>query len=104
MGESRGSAPAGLRPFVVVQNDASNQSRMGTVMVCALTSNLNRAAAPGNVKLEAGEAGLPRPSVVLVSQIFSVDKEDLGGKMGALSSRRILEIVDGLKMLLEPTD
>jgi mRNA interferase MazF len=55
---------------VVIQNNIFNRSRINTVVVCALTSNLHRANAPGNVPLEPSEANLPKQSVVVVSQIF----------------------------------
>jgi mRNA interferase MazF len=74
LGEPTGSEPGYLRPYVVIQNNALNSSRIKTVIVCALTSNLRRAAGQGNVLLEVGEANLPDQSVVNVSQIFTVDK------------------------------
>src|SRR5688572_28263517 len=60
-------------PHVVVQEDVFNHSRIGTVIVCALTSNLRRATEPGNVLLDPGEGALPRQSVVVVSQISCVE-------------------------------
>jgi len=89
---------------VVIQNNVFNRSRIRTVVVCALTSNLKRAAAPGNVLLERGEANLPKQSVVNVSQIFTVDKSDLGEKVGTLSSQRVQEILDGIRLLTEPRE
>lgn len=83
-------------PHVVVQDDVFNRSRITTVIVCATTSNLRRMTEPGNVLLDAGEGGLPRPSVVLVSQITSVDKARLGERIGALSSDRVDRILAGL--------
>ena len=84
-------------PHVVVQEDLFNHSRVATVVVCALTSNLGRASWPGNALLEAGEAGLPKQSVVVVSQIFSVEKARLGEKIGSLSEVRVEEILSGLR-------
>jgi mRNA interferase MazF len=72
------------------------------VVVCALTSNLNRATAPGNVLLDAAEAGLPKQSVVNVTQLFTVDRTDLAEKIGALSPTRIREVLSGIDLLLEP--
>lgn len=97
-----GSEPAYRHPHVVIQNDVFNQSRIHTVVVCALTSNLRRAGIPGNVQLEAGEAGLPRPSVVNVSQIFTVDKRHLSERIGILTPRRVRQILSGIQLLLEP--
>lgn len=102
--EPSASEPGYRHPHVVVQNNIFNRSRLNTVVVCALTSNLMRASAPGNVLLEPGEANLPKQSVVNVSQIFSVDKGLLADKIGSLSHRRILEIVAGIRLLLEPRE
>ncbi len=104
MGDPAGSGPALLHPHVVVQNNVFNRSRIGTVVVCALTSNLKRASSPGNVLLESGEANLPKQSVVNVSQIFTVDKMDLGEYIGSLSRKRIYEILDGIRLVIEPRD
>jgi mRNA interferase MazF len=86
----------------VVQNNVFNRSRLNTVVVCALTSNLKRAAAPGNVLLERGEADLPKQSVVVVSQIFTVDKNQLGEYIGTLSNRQVRQIVEGIRLVIEP--
>jgi mRNA interferase MazF len=102
LGEPSGSAPGYLHPHVVVQNNLFNRSRIQTVVVCAITSNLKRAEAPGNVTLEKGEANLPKKSVVNVSQVFTVDRDDLVEKVGNLRPQRIREVLDGLIVLLEP--
>jgi mRNA interferase MazF len=102
LGEPSGSAPGYLHPHVVVQNNLFNRSRIQTVVVCAITSNLKRAEAPGNVTLEKGEANLPKKSVVNVSQVFTVDRDDLVEKLGSLAPERIREVLDGLIVLLEP--
>ena len=86
-------------PYVVVQEDVFNQSRIATVIVCALTSNLNKASEPGNVPLEPGEAALPKPSVVVVSQTASVDKSRLGARIGSVSQARVDQILAGLQFL-----
>ena len=103
-GVPRGSEPGFVRPCVVVQNNIFNRSRIATVVVCALTGNLRRAAAPGNVRLEAGEANLPERSVVNISQIFTVNRSDLTERIGALKSSRVSEIVSGIVLLVEPRD
>jgi mRNA interferase MazF len=104
LGEPIGSEPGYRHPHVVIQNNIFNQSRIGTVVVCGITSNLNRAAAPGNVLLEAGEANLPKACVVNVTQIFTVDKRDLEEKAGILSKKRVEQILAGIRLLLEPRD
>ena len=91
---SGGSVP---HPHVVVQDDVFNRSRITTVIVCALTSNLHRASEPGNVLLDEGEGGLAKRSVVVVSQVSSVEKAALGERIGALSAERVEQILDGLR-------
>jgi len=86
-------------PHVVVQDDVFNHSRISSVIVCALTSNLQRAAEPGNVLLDPGEGSLTKQSVVVVSQISAVDKSSLGQRIGALSDERVTQILDGLRFL-----
>ena len=73
-------------------------------MVCALTTNLSRAAAPGNVRLYKTEANLPKPSVIVVSQMLTVDKSKLREKIGTLSNRRVDQILEGIKLLTEPRE
>ncbi len=102
--DPEGSEPGYRHPYVVVQNDLFNSSRIRTVVVCALTSNLKRAAAPGNVLLDPGEGNLPKQSVVNVSQIYTVDKSHLDDKIGALSARRVRQILNGIALVLEPRD
>jgi len=102
--EPEGSEPGFRRPFVVVQNNLFNRSKINTVVVCALTTNLVRAKAPGNVPLSEGEAGLSKPSVVNISQLVTVDKRDLGEYIGSLSQSKIERIVQGINLLLEPAD
>lgn len=104
LGEPTGSEPGYRHPHVVIQNNVFNRSQIRTVVVCALTSNLKRADAPGNVLLENGEANLPRQSVVNVSQVFTVDKAYLGEYIGTLSARRVREILSGVKLVIEPRE
>jgi mRNA interferase MazF len=94
---SRGSIPGQPHPHVVVSEDVFNHSRIATVVVCALTTNLHRATEPGNVLLEPGEGNLPRQSVVVVSQIDAVDKARLGERIGSLSGARVDRILAGLR-------
>jgi mRNA interferase MazF len=90
----RGSEPGFRRPVLVVQNNLLNESRIRTVVVCVITSNLRRAQAPGNVLLRTGEANLPKASVVNVSQIYTVDRSLLGEPIGTLDPERMEEVVE----------
>lgn len=95
--DARGRVPAYSHPWVVVQDDVLNQSRIATVVVCALSTNLHKATEPGNVLLDDGEGNLPKQSVVVVSQIESVEKAHLDERIGTLSQMRIDQILDGLR-------
>ena len=98
----KGSEPGYRRPVVVLQSDKFNDSAIRTTVVCAITTNLSRADAPGNVLLEGREGGLKKPSVVNISQIFTVNKIDLTNYIGKLSATRMSEIVAGVKLLINP--
>ena len=86
-------------PHVVIQEDVINRSRVESVVVCALTTNSKRVNLPGNVLLEAGEANLPRPSIVVVSQVSCVEKTQLGEYIGSLSPQRVEQILAGMRLL-----
>jgi mRNA interferase MazF len=96
---SRGSIPGSAHPHVVIQEDVFNCSRVHSVIVCALTSNLKRASEPGNVLLDAGEANLPLQSVLIVSQVSAIDKTQLGAYIGTLSEARVEQILAGMRFL-----
>lgn len=98
--EPVGSHPGGRRPVAVVSADAFNTSRIATVTVAMITSNTRRAAAPGNVSLAAGTVGLPKDSVVNVTQLTTVDKRCLTGRTGRLSVELLEEVDAGLRLAL----
>lgn len=98
-GSPEGSEPAGRRPALVVQHDRFNRSAISTTVVAVVTSNLRLAAMPGNVRLRLGEAGLPKPSVVNVSQLRTIDRNRLGDRVGALTPTRLNEVLAGLTLL-----
>ena len=102
--EPSASEPGFRHPHLVVQNNLFNRSEIRTVVVCALTSNLKRASAPGNILLDKKETHLPKDSVVNVSQIFTVDKSQLDEYVGTLSAKRVREILNGIKLVLDPRE
>lgn len=104
LGIPGGSEPGYRHPHVVIQNNLFNQSKINTVVVCALTSNLKRGKAPGNVLLKKGEANLKKDSVVNISQIVTINKSDLAEKIGSLSPTRIRQIIEGAILLIEPRE
>ena len=97
--EPAGSEPGVTHPHVVIQADVLNRSRIETVVVCALTTNAKRANLPGNVLLEAGEANLPRQSIVVVSQVSTVDKSQLSEYIGSLTRQRVEQVLAGMRFL-----
>jgi mRNA interferase MazF len=100
LGEPAGSAPAFVRPALVVSSDAFNRSEISTVCVVVITSNLALAAAPGNVRLNRREAGLPKASVLNVSQVATVDKAGLVNQIGRLSAARLAQVDVGLRLAM----
>ena len=96
-----GSEPRGRRPAVVVQHDRFNHSRLNTVVVAALTSQLRYAALPGNVRLRKGEANLPKPCVVNVTQLQTIDRAYLREKIGTLPRRLVRQVWEGVRLVLE---
>lgn len=95
-----GSEPGYRRPVVVVQCNAVNRSRIGTVICVPLTSNLKWADAPGNVLLPKGETGLPQDSVANVSLIVALDKGVLTDRIRKLPHRRLELILAGIDAIL----
>jgi len=96
----KGSEPMGRRPGLVVQNDILNDSQLNTVIVLAITSNVKYSQLPGNVILSKGEANLPKRCVVNVTQIKSVDKNSLREKIGTLSAKKMTEVYEGMKLVM----
>lgn len=92
--ESNEIASDHTHPYVVIHDDA-----LGTVVVCALTSNLKQAKDPGNVWLEKGEANLPKQSVIVVSRLSTVNKAQLGEYIGTLTEQRISQVLAGMRFL-----
>ena len=89
--------------MLIISSDAFNASRIGTVTVAAITSNLRLAAAPGNVLLDCAASGLPRESVVNVSQILTLDREFLGELVAELPADLMLLVDRGLALALDLT-
>ena len=97
----KGSEPIGRRPGLVVQNDILNDSNINTVIMLAVTSTLKFGELPGNIVLKKGEANVPKKCVINATQIKSVDKTSIKEKIGTLSKKRIDEIHEGLKLVMD---
>jgi mRNA interferase MazF len=95
-----GSGPGFRRPVLVVQSNPFNQSRIATVVVAVVTSNLALAEAPGNVRIGKAESGLAKASVVNVSQIVTLDREQLTQRVRALPAEAMRDVDEGLRLVL----
>ena len=95
-----GSGPGLRRPVVIVQSNAFNDSRISTVVVAALTSNLSLAAAPGNMRIGKAASGLNKASVINVSQLLTLDRKYLSRRVKMLPTRIVNELNNGLRLCL----
>lgn len=100
LAEPSRSEPGLRRPVVVVQGNALNRSRVGTVVCVPLTSNMAWAGAPGNTRLAAKATGLPKDSVANASQITTLDRGALVERVRALTPRQVDQILDGISIVL----
>ena len=100
LADPAGSGPGYRRPVFVIQSRSFNESHIATVIVAVITGNLALGEAPGNVRLSKSESGLPKPSVVNVSQIITVDKNLLTAKVKSLPGAVVQRIDDGLRLVL----
>ena len=101
-GDRRGAEVGGRRPWVVLQNNLINQTRVATILAVPMTTTPARSHAIGNVTLEPGEGGLRARSVANVSWTRAVDRRFFADYLGQLTEHRIREIIAGLNMLLTP--
>jgi mRNA interferase MazF len=99
--EPRGSEPGYRRPVLIVQSDSFNRSQIRSVIVLVITSNLRLADAPGNVLLPARISGLPRDSVINVSQILTLDRSFLSEHAGKISNNVLEAVEAGLRLVLQ---
>jgi mRNA interferase MazF len=88
-----------IHPQIVIQDTVINSSRIPTIVVCGLTSNMKKLKDPGNVLLNKGEANLEKDSIVVVSQISLAQKEDFVEYLGSLDKERIEQIFDGMRFI-----
>ena len=95
-----GSGPGFRRPVLVIQCDAFNESRIATAVVAVVTSNLALAEAPGNVRTGKAETGLPKASVVNVSQVMTIDRSLLTDRVRALPTDAMARVDNGLRLVL----
>lgn len=101
LSEPIGSEPGYRRPVVVVQGDPLNRSRIGTAVVVPLTSNMDWAAAPGNVTLPSDLTGLSKDSVANVSQIVTVDRRTLMERVSKLPKSKLDLVFSGIDIVFD---
>jgi mRNA interferase MazF len=95
----RGSGPGYRRPVLVIQSDAFNRSKLQTVLVAVITSNMRLAQAPGNLVLKRRESKLPKDSVVNVSQLITLDQAFLAEKVSKIGADQLQHVEDGLRLV-----
>ena len=95
-----GSSPGYRRPVLIVQSDSFNKSRIQTVVVVAITSNVRLLQAPGNVFLKRSETKLRKDSVANVSQMLTIDKRHLTERVSKIPSTSMKHVSDGLRLVL----
>lgn len=96
-----GSAPGYRRPVLVIQSNDFNRSRIQTVIVAAITGNLRLADAPGNVRCDRADTGLPKDSVINVSALLTIDQDLLEERVRALPDSLLRRVESGLKIVLD---
>jgi mRNA interferase MazF len=99
MDAPRGSEPGYRRPVVITSSNAFNDSRIDTIIVCVVTSNLRLAQAPGNFSVDKKNSGLSRDSVVNISQVITLDKSFLTEEIGRLTDKQLARLDEGLKLV-----
>jgi mRNA interferase MazF len=98
----RRSEPGYRRPVLVIQADSFNRSRTQTIIVVAITSNIELSGAPRNVVLPARFSGFPRDSVVNVFQVLTLDRSFLTEHVGTLPARLQGSVDAGLRLVQQP--
>ena len=94
-----GSEQGGIRPVIVIQNDIGNKYSP-TVIVAAITSQINKAKLPTHVEISSEEYGLNRDSVVLLEQVRTLDKRRLKERIGTIDKDRLPEVNEALSVSL----
>lgn len=94
-----GSEQGGVRPVLVIQNDIGNKYSP-TIIIAAITSQINKAKLPTHVEITGQEYGLPKDSVILLEQIRTIDKKRLREKIGRFDKEMMQYVDDALRISL----
>ncbi|MEZ0074851.1 mRNA interferase MazF [Planotetraspora sp. GP83] len=100
LGDAAGSRPAKRRPVLIIQSKPYNLSRLATVLAAVVTSNTGLAAMPGNVFLPAAATGLKRDSVVNVTALVTLNKDELDGPVGSTPDALMSAVDAGLRRVM----
>jgi mRNA interferase MazF len=95
-----GSEPGYRRPVLIIQDNAFNESRIDTVVVLPLSTNLALENAPGNVLIVKTDSGLPKDSVIVISQLYAIDKARLLERESRVPKRVLNKVEYGIKLVL----
>ncbi len=94
-----GSEQGGVRPVLIIQNDIGNKYSP-TVIIAAITSQINKAKLPTHIEIEAKSHGLPKDSVVLLEQIRTIDKRRFIEKICRLDDEMMAKVNEALMVSL----
>lgn len=95
-----GSEPGYNRPVLIVQDDTFNKSKINTIVVLPLTTNLLLENAPGNIFIKKEESGMPKDSIIVVSQLYAIDRQRLLEQLSKLQMAIMKEVESGIKLVL----
>ncbi|GHV23230.1 mRNA interferase [Spirochaetia bacterium] len=95
-----GSEAGYKRPVLIVQDDSFNESRIRTIVVVPLTTNLRLAEAPGNVFLKKKESKLADDSVIIVTQLYALDRDRFTEKISKLNKDIMEKVENGMMLVL----
>ncbi|MHB9296838.1 putative mRNA interferase MazF [Pillotina sp. SPG140] len=95
-----GSEAGYRRPALIVQDDAFNESRLKTVIVLPLTTNTRLADIPGNVLIYSTESKLTKNSVILVTQLYALDKQKFIEYISKIRKETMEKVENGMKVVL----
>jgi len=90
-----GSEQGGVRPVIIIQNDIGNKYSP-TIIIAAITSQINKAKLPTHVEISSEEYGLNKDSVVLLEQIRTLDKKRLKEKIGHMTDSDMVKVDNAL--------
>ena len=95
-----GSEAGYVRPVLIVQDNDFNKSKIRTIVILPLTTNLNLADAPGNVFISKKDSKFNNDSVIIASQLYAIDRSKINDKISRVSKEIMLQVEIGMKLVL----